>query len=92
MVSHLPYPGNLAVKQAISHLQLLNLYPETPTSRSVQFYSSQSKSMKTMVCLLDRSYHFPLSHLFPGRHTVLDHYTFKWTEGRMALALGLGHS
>ncbi|KAF8908943.1 hypothetical protein CPB84DRAFT_1843297 [Gymnopilus junonius] len=25
-----------------------------------------------------------------GKHTVLDHYTFKWTEGRMALALGLG--
>ncbi|KAH9841879.1 uncharacterized protein C8Q71DRAFT_700693 [Rhodofomes roseus] len=25
-----------------------------------------------------------------GRHTVLDHYTFKWKDGRMALALGLG--
>ncbi|KAF8194232.1 cytidine deaminase-like protein [Pholiota molesta] len=25
-----------------------------------------------------------------GKHTVLDHYTFKWPEGRMALALGLG--
>jgi tRNA-specific adenosine deaminase 3 len=25
-----------------------------------------------------------------GRHTVLDHYTFKWRDGRMALALGLG--
>ncbi|KAJ3505047.1 hypothetical protein NLJ89_g7617 [Agrocybe chaxingu] len=25
-----------------------------------------------------------------GRHTVLDHYTFTWTDGRMALALGLG--
>lgn len=27
-----------------------------------------------------------------GRHTVLDHYTFKWRDGRMALALGLGAS
>lgn len=26
----------------------------------------------------------------PGRHTVLDNYTFKWKDGRMALALGLG--
>jgi tRNA-specific adenosine deaminase 3 len=25
-----------------------------------------------------------------GRHTVLDHYAFKWKDGRMALALGLG--
>jgi tRNA-specific adenosine deaminase 3 len=25
-----------------------------------------------------------------GRHTILDHYTFKWQDGRMALALGLG--
>ncbi|KAL0581026.1 tRNA-specific adenosine deaminase subunit tad3 [Marasmius crinis-equi] len=25
-----------------------------------------------------------------GKHTVLDHYTFKWKDGRMALALGLG--
>ncbi|KAL0960622.1 hypothetical protein HGRIS_005653 [Hohenbuehelia grisea] len=25
-----------------------------------------------------------------GRHTVLDHYTFVWKDGRMALALGLG--
>ncbi|KIK95314.1 hypothetical protein PAXRUDRAFT_827152 [Paxillus rubicundulus Ve08.2h10] len=25
-----------------------------------------------------------------GRHTLLDHYTFTWRDGRMALALGLG--
>ncbi|PFH53928.1 hypothetical protein AMATHDRAFT_72953 [Amanita thiersii Skay4041] len=25
-----------------------------------------------------------------GKYTVLDHYTFKWTDGRMALAFGLG--
>ena len=25
-----------------------------------------------------------------GKHTILDHYTFKWPDGRMALALGLG--
>jgi tRNA-specific adenosine deaminase 3 len=25
-----------------------------------------------------------------GRHTVLDHYAFKWPDGQMALALGLG--
>lgn len=25
-----------------------------------------------------------------GKHTVLDHYTFVWKDGRMALALGLG--
>ncbi|KAH9480500.1 SET domain-containing protein 7 [Psilocybe cubensis] len=25
-----------------------------------------------------------------GKYTLLDHYTFIWTEGRMALALGLG--
>ncbi|KAG1748668.1 hypothetical protein EDB19DRAFT_1905016 [Suillus lakei] len=25
-----------------------------------------------------------------GRHTILDHYTFKWRDGRIALALGLG--
>ncbi|RDB17880.1 SET domain-containing protein 7 [Hypsizygus marmoreus] len=25
-----------------------------------------------------------------GRFTTLDHYTFKWSDGRMALALGLG--
>ncbi|KZT64622.1 hypothetical protein DAEQUDRAFT_601696 [Daedalea quercina L-15889] len=25
-----------------------------------------------------------------GRYTVLDHYTFRWRDGRMALALGLG--
>ncbi|KAI5896661.1 cytidine deaminase-like protein [Schizophyllum commune H4-8] len=25
-----------------------------------------------------------------GRHTLLDHYTFVWKDGRMALALGLG--
>lgn len=25
-----------------------------------------------------------------GRHTILDQYTFKWRDGRMALALGLG--
>lgn len=25
-----------------------------------------------------------------GRYTVVDHYTFKWRDGRMALALGLG--
>ncbi|KAL4073156.1 hypothetical protein V8B97DRAFT_1869217 [Scleroderma yunnanense] len=25
-----------------------------------------------------------------GKHTLLDHYTFNWRDGRMALALGLG--
>ena len=25
-----------------------------------------------------------------GRHTVLDRHSFKWKDGRMALALGLG--
>ncbi|KAI6044702.1 cytidine deaminase-like protein [Pisolithus marmoratus] len=25
-----------------------------------------------------------------GKHTLLDHYTFSWRDGRMALALGLG--
>lgn len=25
-----------------------------------------------------------------GRHTVLDRHSFRWTDGRMALALGLG--
>ncbi|OSX60029.1 hypothetical protein POSPLADRAFT_1086915, partial [Postia placenta MAD-698-R-SB12] len=25
-----------------------------------------------------------------GRHTLIHHYTFKWRDGRMALALGLG--
>ena len=25
-----------------------------------------------------------------GRFTVVDHYTFVWRDGRMALALGLG--
>ncbi|KZV95800.1 SET domain-containing protein [Exidia glandulosa HHB12029] len=25
-----------------------------------------------------------------GKHTLLDHYTFNWPDGRMALALGLG--
>ena len=27
-----------------------------------------------------------------GKHTLLDHYTFNWRDGRMALALGLGPS
>jgi hypothetical protein len=27
---------------------------------------------------------------FTGKFTVLDQYTFKWPDGRMALALGLG--
>ena len=27
-----------------------------------------------------------------GRYTLLDHYTFNWPDGRMALALGLGLS
>jgi len=27
-----------------------------------------------------------------GKHTLLDHYTFNWRDGRMALALGLGAS
>ena len=25
-----------------------------------------------------------------GKYTLLDHYTFNWPDGRMALALGLG--
>ena len=25
-----------------------------------------------------------------GRFTLLDHYTFRWSDGRMALPLGLG--
>jgi tRNA-specific adenosine deaminase 3 len=25
-----------------------------------------------------------------GRHTILDNYTFRWRDGQMALALGLG--
>ncbi|KIJ64466.1 hypothetical protein HYDPIDRAFT_45162, partial [Hydnomerulius pinastri MD-312] len=25
-----------------------------------------------------------------GKHTLLNHYTFNWRDGRMALALGLG--
>lgn len=52
--------------------------------------------MKTMV-RLNRFLSFPTNPInffifILGRHTVLDHYTFKWTEGRMALALGLGYS
>lgn len=32
----------------------------------------------------------PEEYELHGRHTTLDHYTFKWRDGRMALALGLG--
>jgi hypothetical protein len=30
------------------------------------------------------------SQSFQGKYTALDHYTFIWPNGRMALALGLG--
>ena len=32
----------------------------------------------------------PISNFAAGRFTILDHYTFTWPDGRMALALGLG--
>jgi len=32
----------------------------------------------------------PAEYQEHGRHTILDHYTFKWRDGKMALALGLG--
>lgn len=42
----------------------------------------------TIYCLILIDVHVLLTHA--GKHTILDHYTFKWTDGRMALALGLG--
>ncbi|KAF9454762.1 cytidine deaminase-like protein [Macrolepiota fuliginosa MF-IS2] len=53
-------------------------------------YSSKAIPRNTIIEVSPVLFFSKLEYEEHGKYTVLDHYTFIWPDGRMALALGLG--
>ncbi|KAL1743623.1 hypothetical protein HDZ31DRAFT_83296 [Schizophyllum fasciatum] len=79
-----------AQSRAPEHLNSTGCIIKYSQGKGRGVYASREIPAQTLleispVLLFDR--HEYANH---GRHTLLDHYTFVWKDGRMALALGLG--
>ncbi|KAL1736663.1 hypothetical protein EV714DRAFT_198278 [Schizophyllum commune] len=76
--------------QAPDHLNSTGCVIRYSPGKGRGVYAAREISSQTLleispVLLFDRE-----EYAEHGRHTLLDHYTFVWKDGRMALALGLG--
>ncbi|KAI9193466.1 uncharacterized protein BJ171DRAFT_398591, partial [Polychytrium aggregatum] len=71
-----------------THNHSLKLAAHPKRGRGV--YATKTIPANTLVDISPILFFTPEEYQAHGRHTILDHYTYKWQNGSMALALGLG--
>ncbi|KAI0726233.1 hypothetical protein C8Q72DRAFT_847416 [Fomitopsis betulina] len=76
--------------RAPEHLNSSGLRIEYSKVKGRGIYASRHIEPRTLIEISPVLLFTSAEYAEHGRHTVLDHYTFRWRDGRMALALGLG--
>ncbi|KAI0357389.1 hypothetical protein OH77DRAFT_1422243 [Trametes cingulata] len=85
-----PGAGPSTPRKAPEHLNSSGLRIEYAQGKGRGVYASREIPPQTLIEVSPVLLFSAEEYEAHGRHTVLDHYTFKWRDGRMALALGLG--
>ncbi|KAI0647731.1 hypothetical protein C8Q79DRAFT_999339 [Trametes meyenii] len=85
-----PGAGSPSPRKAPKHLNSSGLRIEYAEGKGRGVYACREISAQTLIEVSPVLLFTVEEYEAHGRHTVLDHYTFKWRDGRMALALGLG--
>ncbi|KAH9851569.1 hypothetical protein C2E23DRAFT_895739 [Lenzites betulinus] len=83
-------PSSLPYQTAPNHLNGSGLRIEYAPGKGRGVYACREIPSQTLVEVSPVLLFTSEEYEKHGRHTALDHYTFKWRDGRMALALGLG--
>ncbi|KAH9890049.1 hypothetical protein C8Q73DRAFT_149153 [Cubamyces lactineus] len=82
--------GPSVVRKAPEHLNSSGLRIEYIEGKGRGVYACREIPAQTLIEVSPVLLFSAVEYEEHGKHTVLDHYTFKWRDGRMALALGLG--
>ncbi|TBU47401.1 hypothetical protein BD309DRAFT_886463 [Dichomitus squalens] len=82
-------PGSSLVKTP-AHLNSSGLRIEYAEGKGRGVYACREIPAQTLIEISPVLLFSAAEYEEHGRHTVLDHYTFVWRDGHMALALGLG--
>ncbi|KAI9061359.1 hypothetical protein FKP32DRAFT_1576160 [Trametes sanguinea] len=85
-----PGAGPSSLRRAPEHLNSSGLRIEHVDGKGRGVYACREIAAQTVIEVSPVLLFSAAEYEAHGRHTVLDHYTFKWPDGRMALALGLG--
>ncbi|KAI0366606.1 hypothetical protein BV20DRAFT_1055452 [Pilatotrama ljubarskyi] len=85
-----PGAGPSSVRKAPEHLNSSGLRIEYAEGKGRGVYACREIPPQTLIEVSPVLLFSAEEYDAHGKHTVLDHYTFKWRDGRMALALGLG--
>ncbi|KAJ8474170.1 hypothetical protein ONZ51_g7383 [Trametes cubensis] len=85
-----PGAGPSVVRKAPEHLNSSGLRIEYANGKGRGVYACREIPAQTLIEVSPVLLFSAAEYEEHGKHTVLDHYTFKWRDGRMALALGLG--
>ncbi|KAG6890802.1 hypothetical protein C0995_003235 [Termitomyces sp. Mi166 len=90
MGAGLGYQASMASVNALLHLNSTGCIIRRSDDKGRGVYASRAISAQTLIEISPVLFFSKEEYAEHGRFTVLDDYTFKWTDGRMALALGLG--
>ncbi|KAK7469099.1 tRNA-specific adenosine deaminase subunit tad3 [Stygiomarasmius scandens] len=82
--------SNSASTTAPEHFNSTGCHIQCTEGKGRGVYASRYIPRKTIVEISPVLFFTKQEYEEHGKHTVLDHYTFNWKDGRMALALGLG--
>ncbi|CDO70863.1 hypothetical protein BN946_scf184801.g56 [Trametes cinnabarina] len=85
-----PGAGPSLLRKAPEHLNSSGLRIEYVEGKGRGVYACREIPAQTLIEVSPVLLFSATEYEEHGCHTVLDHYTFKWRDGRMALALGLG--
>ncbi|KAI0700012.1 hypothetical protein C8T65DRAFT_580637 [Cerioporus squamosus] len=93
MDENFPATGSsTSTPKAPEHLNSTGLRVEYAEGKGRGVYASREIPAQTLVEVSPVLLFTAQEYADHGKHTVLDHYTFVWRDGRMALALGLAGS
>ncbi|RPD77446.1 hypothetical protein L226DRAFT_544086 [Lentinus tigrinus ALCF2SS1-7] len=79
-----------AIPRAPEHLNNAGLRIEYAEGKGRGVYACREIPAQTLIEVSPVLLFTATEYEAHGKHTALDHYTFVWRDGRMALALGLG--
>ncbi|KAI0693438.1 hypothetical protein C8T65DRAFT_833701 [Cerioporus squamosus] len=82
--------SSTSTPKAPKHLNSTGLRIQYADGKGRGVYASREIPAQTLVEVSPVLLFTAQEYADHGKHTVLDHYTFVWRDGRMALALGLG--
>ncbi|GJE88341.1 SET domain-containing cytidine deaminase-like protein [Phanerochaete sordida] len=82
--------GSSSVRRAPYHLNSTGCHIRYIEGKGRGVFASRQLPRNELIEVSPVLLFTPEEYEAHGKYTVLDHYTFKWRDGRMALALGLG--